>query len=92
MVLVPLLLKWCKIDEKRALATSVSIIMPLCALSAAIYIAKNGLPGGIFLYAAGGLAGGIAAGVFMKKVPATLLVKIFGAIMALSGVKMLIWG
>ena len=36
LFLVPLLTRWCGMEEKRAFATSVAVIFPLCALSAAV--------------------------------------------------------
>ena len=32
MVLLPLLTRWCGLDQRRAFATSIAIILPLCAL------------------------------------------------------------
>ena len=42
-VLVPLLTAWCKIGQKRAMANCVAVILPLCALSAVIYLLRSGL-------------------------------------------------
>lgn len=36
MVLAPALTGWCHMEQKRALATCVAAILPLCLLSAAI--------------------------------------------------------
>lgn len=43
MVLVPLLAGKCGLDQRRAFATSIAIIAPLCALSASIYYFRGGL-------------------------------------------------
>jgi hypothetical protein len=37
MVLLPLLLNWLKLEDKRAFATSIAVIFPICALSCLIY-------------------------------------------------------
>ena len=37
LFLVPLLISWCGMEQKRAFATSVAVIFPLCAVSAVIY-------------------------------------------------------
>lgn len=37
MLLVPLLTRWCGLEQRRAFATSIAIILPLCALSSVIY-------------------------------------------------------
>ena len=34
LFLVPLLISWCGMEQKRAFATSVAVIFPLCAVSA----------------------------------------------------------
>lgn len=44
LFLVPLFTKWCGMEEKQAFATSVAVIFPLCALSAAVYYVRGGLP------------------------------------------------
>lgn len=57
MVLVPLLTARCGLDQRRAFATSVAIILPLCALSSVIYLFRGGLDLAVALpYLAGGLA------------------------------------
>ena len=46
MLLVPLLTRWCGLDQRQAFATSIAVILPLCALSSAIYWLRGGLLGG----------------------------------------------
>ena len=41
MVMVPLLTAWCGLEQKRALATCVAVILPFCVLSAAIYVLRT---------------------------------------------------
>jgi len=92
MALVPLLISWCKTDEKKALATSVAIVFPLCVVSAAVYFFKgNGLHSDTLWYLAGGLAGGTAGGLLMRSVPPAWLLKAFGALMLVAGAKMAFW-
>ena len=43
LFLVPLLISWCGMEQKRAFATSVAVIFPLCAVSAVIYWLKGKL-------------------------------------------------
>lgn len=63
MVLVPLLTARCGLDQRRAFATSVAIILPLCVLSSVIYLFRGGLDLAVALpYLAGGLAGGFLGG------------------------------
>ncbi len=63
MVLVPLLSGWCQLGERRAFATSVAVILPLCVLSAGIYLFRGGLDLMAALpYLLGGLLGGWLGG------------------------------
>ena len=63
MLLVPLLTRWCGLEQRRAFATSIAIILPLCALSSVIYWVRGGLDFGLALpYLAGGLLGGFVGG------------------------------
>ena len=58
-VLVPLLTRWCRLEERKAFATSVAVILPLCVLSSVIYWFRGGLDLMLALpYLIGGLAGG----------------------------------
>ena len=49
MLLVPLLTRWCGLEQRRAFATSIAIILPLCALSSVIYWVRGGLDFGLAL-------------------------------------------
>ena len=49
MVLVPLLAGKCGLDQRKAFATSVAVIAPLCALSAGIYWFRGQLDLGLAL-------------------------------------------
>ena len=44
MVLVPLLIRLGKMEDKKAFSSSVCIILPLCLVSLGIYAAKGMLP------------------------------------------------
>jgi len=96
VVLVPLLLGFVGLEEKRAFATSVFIILPISAVTAAVYFAHGRIDfqlaapyllGGLI----GGLIGGIIAGKKFKKMPALWLRRLFGAILILGGLKSLFW-
>lgn len=88
MVLVPLLLRWVKLEEKRAFATSVAIILPMCLVSAAIYWFRAGLDLRTALpYLLGGLAGGFLGGKLFTKVPANWLRRILALFLLYGGVR-----
>jgi uncharacterized membrane protein YfcA len=90
MLLVPIFINICKMEKKKALATSVAVIMPLCAVSAAVYfISGSPVPENLLQYSLGGLIGGFAGGVLLKKLPPLFLIRAFGALMVFSGIRML---
>ena len=90
-VLVPMLTRVCGLDQRRAFATSVAVILPLCALSAAVYLLRGGLDLSAALpYLIGGAGGGVLAGLWFQKVPAKWLHLALGALILLGGVRLLV--
>lgn len=89
MLLVPAF-ALCGLDDRKSLATSVAVMLPLCAVSAAAYYLRGNLDIAASLpYCAGGLAGGIIAGIFFKKAPPAFLRRLMGGFIAFAGVRML---
>ncbi|MDR1735790.1 MAG: sulfite exporter TauE/SafE family protein [Oscillospiraceae bacterium] len=89
---VPLFTSWVGLEQKKALATTVMTVLPLCLLSAGIYLFRGGFQwGDAWPYLAGGLAGGIAAGLLYGKMSPVWLKRGFGALMALGGARMLLF-
>ena len=90
MILVPLLTRWCSLSQRKAFATSVAIILPLCALSSAIYFFRGGLDFALALpYLAGGLIGGFVGGRVFKKLNMDWLRRAFALFILYGGVKAL---
>ena len=59
MILVPLLTGWCSLEDKKAFATSIAIIAPMCLVSIFIYWYQGQLDALAALpYLIGGLFGG----------------------------------
>ena len=91
MVLVPLLRRWCGLEERRAFATCVAVILPFCVVSAAVYLLRTpfdltqALP-----YLLGGLAGGFVGGRLFPRVPAPWLRYLFAAFLAYGGIRYLL--
>lgn len=90
MVLVPLLTTRCGLDQRRAFATSVSIILPLCILSSVIYLLRGGLDLMAALpYLVGGLAGGWVGGKVFQRVNIMWLRKGFALLILYGGYRSL---
>ena len=63
MVLVPLLLWLVRLEDKAAFSSAVAVILPLCAVSIAVYAVHDSLPLRDALpYLIGGAAGGVLSG------------------------------
>ncbi len=87
-VLVPLLTGCCGLDQRRAFATSVAVILPLCVLSAGIYLFRGGLDIMAALpYLVGGTVGGWAGGKWFKGMKMTWLKRAFGLLLIYGGVR-----
>ena len=90
MLLVPLLTRWCGLPQRKAFATSVAVILPLCALSAVIYLLRGGLELSAALpYLAGGLIGGFLGGRVFRKLNMVWLRRAFALLILWGGVRAL---
>lgn len=90
MILVPQLTGRCGLDQRRAFATSIVIILPLCALSSIIYFFRGGLDWQTALpYLIGGFGGGFVGGRIFKKLDMDWLRRVFALFILYGGVKSL---
>lgn len=90
MILVPMLTGRCGLDQRWAFATSVAVILPLCALSSVIYFFRGGLDLTAALpYLLGGLAGGFLGGKLFKNLNIDWLRRGFALLILYGGVKSL---
>lgn len=88
MLLVPLLARWRGLGDRKAFATSVAVILPLCVLSALIYFLRGGLELSTALpYLLGGLAGGALGGALFKKLNMTWLRRGFALLILYAGIR-----
>lgn len=91
MILVPLLAGPCRLSQREAFANSVLIILPLCALSSAIYFFRGSLDFALALpYLVGGLVGGFLGGKLFKGLNMDWLRRIFALFILYGGVKSLL--
>ena len=91
MVLVPLLNGWCGLAGKQAFATCVAAILPLSAVSAAVYLLRQPFDWAAALpYLIGGLVGGLVGGRLFRRVSVTWLRGLFAAFLLYGGVRYLL--
>ncbi len=87
---VPMLQKG-GVDVKKSHATSLALTLPLSVVSAFFYAYKSSFRWGDALpLIPFGLAGAVVGGLLMKKIPNTLLKRIFGVILIISGGRLLL--
>ena len=88
MILVPLLTRWAGLEDKKAFATSISIIAPLCLVSIVVYCMKGSMDFMQALpYLLGGFLGGLIGGKLFRKVPAKFLHRALGLIIIYGGIR-----
>lgn len=89
VVAVLVLKKFLKVEAKRAHATALSIILPLSCASLFMYGAKTKADVKIIILCAiGGCAGGVLGAKFLNKIPKKWLKIGFGAVMIISGIRL----
>ena len=93
MVLVPLLVGWMRMPQQRAMATSVAIILPLCAVSLIVYLTNGTVDWrAAWPYLVGGAIGGLLSGKLFRKASAVWLRRGFGALIIYSGIRaVMLW-
>lgn len=90
MLLVPALTLVLGLEQKRAHATAIAIILPLCAVSSVMYGITTSFDWGIILPTAIGVTiGGIIGASLLKKMSNDVLVFIFYSLMLFAGLKMI---
>lgn len=88
LFLVPLFTGWAKLPQRKAFATSVAVILPLCVLSVGIYLMRGGLDLMAALpYLAGGTVGGWLGGKWFRGMKMPWLKRIFGLLLIYGGVR-----
>lgn len=88
LFLVPLLTRWCGMEQKRAFATSVAIVFLLSPVSFLVFWLRGGMAvAQAWPYLAGGALGGLLAGCLFSKLSAKLLKRLFGILLIYGGVR-----
>ena len=90
MVLVPLLTKLTLLEKDQIFPASVAVMLPVSTLSLAVIAFTEGLPLKEALpYLIGGTVGGIAAGVWGKRIPVKWLHRLLGILILWGGIRYL---
>ena len=88
LVLVPLLIRGAKMEPQKALPTCVAIILPMSAISAWQYLARESIGFSALLpYLLGGAVGGALAGRYFQKFSILWLRRILGGFILYAGIK-----
>lgn len=91
MLCVPVLEKVLHIDNKKAHATTIAVIVPLSLVSSAVYIWKTTIDFWYVLWIGIGVcAGGILGAILLKKISPKWLRFIFAIIMIVAGIKVIL--
>lgn len=92
-IVVPAMERFLGIEEHKAHATALAVILPLSVLSLGVYLWKTGL-GEVWqtaLFAsAGGLAGGVVGAKLLRQVSGVWLHRIFGGFMIAAAVRLIL--
>lgn len=90
MLLVPALTLILGLEQKRAHATAIAIILPLCLVSSIAYALNQNFDTGIVLPTVIGVTiGGIIGAVLLKKLSDGVISFMFFALMLFAGLKMI---
>lgn len=91
LFLVPLFIGWLHMEQKRAFATSVAVILPLSAASFVVFLLGGRMDWGLAMpYLLGGAAGGLLSGLFFKKISVVWLRRGFGLLILYGGIRALL--
>ena len=91
MILVPLLTRWAGLEDKKAFATSIAIIAPMCLTSILLYWYQGQLDLASALpYLVGGLFGGLLGGTLFRRMSPQLLHKLLGIFILYGGIRSVI--
>lgn len=90
MVLVPLLIGFGGLRDKDAFSSAISIILPMCLVTLAVYGSRGDVSFSASLpYLVGGLLGGCLGGILFKRVTSRLLHRVFGLVILWGGIRLL---
>ena len=90
MILIPLLRRLTDFEDRQIFSLSIAIILPICLVSLSITALNGPLPWKeAFPYLIGSALGGIAAGIWGRKIPVKWLHRGLGILIVWGGVRYL---
>lgn len=90
-ILVPGMERLLNVEEHKAHATAIAVILPLSVISAVIYVYKINIPWSNVLWVSlGGITGGYTGARILSKFSGKWLHIIFGSFMLIAAAKMVI--
>lgn len=79
------------LEQKKAHATSLAVILPLAVVSAVSYLTTGAVSFSQAVpYLPGGFVGACAGALLMNKIPSGLLRRVFGGLLILAGIRLLL--
>lgn len=88
LVLVPLFIRWLRLEEKQAFATSIAVILPLSVVSFTLFCIQGGNVWHESLsYVLGGIIGGFLSIKLFQGVSTKWLHRLFGALILFGAIK-----
>lgn len=90
MIVVPVLIFLLGLEDKKAHATAILVILPISICSSVVYLLNNTIEYDKLLYTGVGfIVGGIIGALILNKINNKVLRIIFSIIMVVAGIKML---
>lgn len=90
-ILVPAMERLMKLEEHKAHATAIAVILPLSVISAFLYARKVDIDYSLLLWVSiGGIAGGYTGARLLGKIPKKWLHIIFGGFMIAAAARMVL--
>lgn len=90
-IVVPALVFLLGVEDHKAHATAISIILPLSIISTIIYLTNDSIPFNIAIpVTIGGVLGSYLGARMLNKIPVNILRKIFGSVIIYTAIRM-IW-
>jgi len=88
---VPVLEKFLKIENKKAHATCLAVILPLSIISAGVYVYSGIIDSKLFMFIGSGvILGGVVGSLLLKILPAKIVRIIFALLLLVGGVRLII--